>query len=116
VLYVLRISTCSIASFFERALFSHLPVLLTDYDSRTAWLGLAICLLAVLWNGQHPYRIGGVSRAAPYLIALASAALIALGAIVVYHDYPLSMDEYAAVFQSKVFASDTSCTATAQAH
>jgi hypothetical protein len=31
--------------------------------------------------------------------------LIALGTVVVYHDYPFSMDEYAAVFQSKIFAS-----------
>ena len=31
--------------------------------------------------------------------------MFALGAVVVYHDYPFSMDEYAAVFQSKIFAS-----------
>jgi hypothetical protein len=31
--------------------------------------------------------------------------LIALEAVVVYHDYPFSMDEYAAVFQAKIFAS-----------
>jgi hypothetical protein len=30
--------------------------------------------------------------------------MISLGAIVVYHDYPFSMDEYAAVFQAKIFA------------
>ena len=31
-------------------------------------------------------------------------AVIALGAVRVYHNYPFSMDEYAAVFQAKVFA------------
>jgi hypothetical protein len=41
----------------------------------------------------------------PYVIALASAALTACGAVLVYQNYPLSMDEYAAVFQSKIFAS-----------
>ncbi|MEO7206141.1 MAG: hypothetical protein ABI145_05000, partial [Steroidobacteraceae bacterium] len=36
---------------------------------------------------------------------MATVAALAVGALVVYHDYPLSVDEYAAVFQSKVFAS-----------
>ena len=34
-----------------------------------------------------------------------ASAVLALGAVLVYHDYPLSMDEYAAVFQAKIFAS-----------
>ncbi len=37
-------------------------------------------------------------------VAAASVVLFALGTVVVYRDYPLSMDEYAAVFQSKIFA------------
>jgi hypothetical protein len=37
-------------------------------------------------------------------VAAASVALFALGAVAVYHDYPLSMDEYAGVFQAKIFA------------
>ena len=80
--------------------------LLSVYDARTAWLALAICLLAALWKQSTPIiRLVEAVGQYPYSIAVASAALIALGAIVVYHDYPLSMDEYAAVFQSRVFAS-----------
>ncbi len=37
-------------------------------------------------------------------IALCSAVLLAAGTLFVYHDHPLSMDEYAAYFQSQVFA------------
>ena len=92
---------------FSRAHFSLIFwFLLTNYDSRTAWLAMAICLLAILWNRPAPIsRLVEFLGEHPHLIGLASTALIASGAIVVYHDYPLSMDEYAAVFQSKIFAS-----------
>ena len=80
--------------------------LLTVYDARTAWLALAICFLAALWRQPTLIvRLIDVVGQRPYSIALATVALIALGAIVVYHDYPFSMDEYAAAFQSKIFAS-----------
>jgi hypothetical protein len=80
--------------------------LLTEYDSRTAWLALAICLLAALWNRPAPLvRLVDLFGQHPYEIALANAALISCGAVLVYRNYPLSMDEYAAVFQSKIFAS-----------
>ena len=110
---VLLCATC-LAYFYllDRVLFSSahfspiFRLLLTDYDSRTAWLALAVCLLAALWNRSAPIlRLVEVFGRHPYRIALAGVALIALGAIVVYHDYPFSMDEYAAVFQSKIFAS-----------
>jgi hypothetical protein len=80
--------------------------LLIAYDSRTAWLALGICFLAAFWSRPAPV-LGLVEGIAfhPYIVAFASAVLIALGAIVVYHDYPFSMDEYAAVFQAKIFAS-----------
>jgi hypothetical protein len=80
--------------------------LLTRDDRRAAWLALLVCISAASWRrpgpilrlvdfiGQHPIGIGFVSVAA-----------LAIGALVIYHDYPLSMDEYAPVFQSKVFAS-----------
>lgn len=41
----------------------------------------------------------------PYSVALASMVVLGLSAILIYHDCPLSMDEYAAVFQAKIFAS-----------
>jgi hypothetical protein len=80
--------------------------LLTVYDARTAWLALVICLLAALWRRPTPVlKLVEAVGQHPSSAVLGSSALIALGAIVVYHDYPLSMDEYAAVFQSRIFAS-----------
>jgi hypothetical protein len=40
----------------------------------------------------------------PLLIAVIAALLLALGTLVIYHNHPLAMDEYAAYFQSRVFA------------
>jgi len=93
--------------FFSSAHFS--PIfrrLLTVEDFRAAWFGLAICLLAAAWLRPSPIlRLVDSLGQHPCLWALASAAMGILGAIVVYHGYPLSMDEYAAVFQAKIFAS-----------
>jgi hypothetical protein len=47
----------------------------------------------VQWAGDHPF-----------IIALTTGLLLALGTLVVYRNHPLSMDEYAAYFQSRVFA------------
>ena len=47
----------------------------------------------VQWAGDH-------SR----IIAATAALLCALGTLVIYHNHPLSMDEYAAYFQSRAFA------------
>jgi hypothetical protein len=80
--------------------------LLSFYDRPTAALGVLICLAALLWKRPAP-----LLRLADYLgshvvaTAAASAALFAVCAVGVYKNYPLSMDEYSAVFQSKVFAS-----------
>jgi hypothetical protein len=40
----------------------------------------------------------------PMVIAVITAPLLALGTLVIYHNHPLTMDEYAAYFQSRVFA------------
>ena len=40
----------------------------------------------------------------PVVIAVITASLLALGTLFVYHNHPLAMDEYAAYFQSRVFA------------
>jgi hypothetical protein len=45
------------------------------------------------WTGEHPLAI-----------ALVSTLLLAAGALIIYHNHPLSMDEYAAYFQSRAFA------------
>ena len=41
-----------------------------------------------------------------------TVAALALWTLIIYHNYPLSMDEYAAVFQSKIFASGDRCSAS----
>jgi hypothetical protein len=40
----------------------------------------------------------------PLVIAVTTALLLALGTLTIYHNHPLSMDEYAPYFQSRVFA------------
>jgi hypothetical protein len=47
----------------------------------------------VHWAGYHPISV-----------AVISASLLALGTLFIYHNHPLAMDEYAAFFQSRVFA------------
>ncbi|MEO7206686.1 MAG: hypothetical protein ABI356_03235 [Steroidobacteraceae bacterium] len=80
--------------------------LLTKHDLPAAWLALAIAIAALLWRWPAPIlRLVDFFGEHPIGIALATVAALAVGALVIYHDYPLSMDEYAAVFQSKVFAS-----------
>jgi hypothetical protein len=94
----------------DRILFSSLsfsPIfrVLLALDSRAAWIGLAICCLAALWSRPAPILrvVDFLSERAPW-VAAASAALFTVGTLAVYMDYPLSMDEYAAVFQAKMFA------------
>ncbi len=92
---------------FSSAHFSPIfRLLLGVYDSRTAWLALTICVLAAMWNRPEPMlKLADLLGNYPYSVALASVAMMGLGTILIYHDYPLSMDEYAAVFQAKIFAS-----------
>jgi hypothetical protein len=96
----------------DRILFSSVhfsPIfrfLLTKYDFTTAWLALGVCSLATLWNRPAPIlRFVDFIGRHPIGLALATMTGLSLLAIFVYHDYPLSMDEYAAVYQSQIFAS-----------
>jgi len=80
-------------------------VLFTFYDFSGALLALVILLLALFvpriegfarllrWLGEHPFIVGG-----------SVAVLLSLGTLFVYQNQPLSMDEFAAVFQGQVFA------------
>jgi hypothetical protein len=95
----------------DRLLFSAVrfsPIfrfLLTTYDFEAAWLALAVCIFAASWNRSAPtLRLVDFLGNHPVLLASASIFMLALGSLLVYHDYPLSMDEYAGAFQSKVFA------------
>ena len=79
--------------------------LLTSYDAETAWLSFAVCVLAAVWTKATPVlRLIDGMASRPLWVASLSVVAIALGAMTVYHRYPVSMDEYAAVFQARTFA------------
>jgi hypothetical protein len=69
-----------------------------------------VCVLLILVAALLGYRYLPARRIAqwagdqPLVIAVISALLLSLGTLVIYHNHPLSMDEYAASFQSRVFA------------
>ena len=81
-------------------------LLLTGYDVQVAWLAVAVSCLAALWNRPAPIlRSVDFLSDHPVGLVLVIVALTGLGSTFIYHSYPLCMDEYAALFQSKVFAS-----------
>ena len=101
-------SICSIALYSRAPIFRRfLACCLKRMTSgKVAWLALAVCLLGILWSRPEPVlRFVDFIGQHPKVIALAVSAALAIGALIIYHAYPLSMDEYAAVFQSKLFAS-----------
>ncbi|OGI40855.1 MAG: hypothetical protein A2V91_00720 [Candidatus Muproteobacteria bacterium RBG_16_64_10] len=79
--------------------------LLRYYDAHGNLLLLAVAVCAWLLRRQ-PAALAAVRFAAerPWTIAAALFPLLCLGSLHVYHAYPLSMDEYAAVFQAEAFA------------
>jgi len=84
------------------SIYSHL-LLFQDYYAVAPYaIVAALALLA-------PVRELGLRFAAwigghPGLVAVATTFALAAGSRFVYHAYPLSMDEYALVFQSQIFA------------
>ena len=79
--------------------------LFTALDSTGADCALLILAAAVLVKQAHAFRpllrwIG----THPYPLAALTFVVLCLGALLIYRDYPLSMDEYSAYFQSQVFA------------
>jgi hypothetical protein len=92
----------SVANPFELPIFRHL-ILFQDYY---ALLPFIVVLLAAL---APPVRRSGLRLAGwcgrhPGPLSLATVVLLAVGSHAVYHLHPLSMDEYTAVFQSRIFA------------
>lgn len=91
------------ARFSFAASFSYL---LTTGDSIGNWLLLMLAACAYLLR-RHAGAVLAAIRIAgsrPWLAAAILFPLLCLGSVGVYHDQPLSMDEYAAVFQAKAFA------------
>ena len=80
-------------------------VLFAHNDYPGAWCALLIPVVALLGSRYLPgRRMAQWAGDQPLVIAAATALLLALGTLVIYHNHPLSMDEYAAYFQSRVFA------------
>jgi hypothetical protein len=83
-------------------IFRHL--LMVD-DSKTAWLTLAVCIIAAFWKNAVPLlKVIDFVGLHITMVVTATVALLALGAVFIYHNDAFCMDEYAAVFQAKTFA------------
>jgi hypothetical protein len=79
--------------------------LLTVDDPKTAWLTFGACILAALWKNPAPLvRVVDSVGSNVNTVVLASVALFGLGALFIYQNNAFCMDEYAAVFQAKTFA------------
>ncbi len=78
--------------------------LLVD-DAKTTWLTLFVCLLAAFWKSPTPL-LKAVDFVGSHLITVViiAVALLGSGAFFIYHHKAFCMDEYAAVFQAKIFA------------
>ncbi len=74
-------------------------------DFNTAWLSLGICVAAACWKNPAPLvRLADLLGSRIAAVVVATVILGALGTVFIYHNVAFSMDEYAAVFQAKVFA------------
>jgi hypothetical protein len=79
-------------------------LLLVD-DFQTAWLSLGVCMLAALCRDPGPVlKVVDFIDSNMTAVAVATVALLGLGAVFVYQNNAFCMDEYAAVFQAKIFA------------
>jgi hypothetical protein len=80
-------------------------ILFAYKDYWAAACELLILVAAIFFASKIPVRtLLRVVGERPATVAAISAAILCAGAVAVYHDHPLSMDEYAAYFQSQVFA------------
>jgi hypothetical protein len=84
--------------------------LLTIHDLPAAWLMLAVLLFGywVAAGGKgNEVRADHLLRGLDhqrYPLAILLFGLLCIGSLTVYRNHPLSMDEYAAVFQAKIYA------------
>lgn len=87
---------------FGIPIFRHM-VLFQDFNVLLPFVGIlllallapsrALGLLAASWCGRNVWAV-----------ALVTTVVLAVGTHVVYHNHPLSMDEYSQLFQSAIFA------------
>lgn len=102
---LVHLALASAKSAAAQAAFSPAFSLLLGYDAHGNLLLLGIAAAAFALR-RRPLAPGAVQSVGgqPWLLAAAIFPLLGFGALRVYHDYPLSMDEYSSVFQAKVFA------------
>jgi len=67
-------------------------------------LGLIVVCAFALRDNSWVRNLVRYCEQAPWVVAGGVFALLCLGSIYAYHNHPLSEDEYAALFQAKVFA------------
>ena len=80
-------------------------VLFAYYDYPGTVCALLILVGALFGSRYLPaLRIVQWAGDQPLIIAVITALLLSLGTLVIYHNHPLTMDEYAAYFQSRAFA------------
>lgn len=94
------------ASFRDKAWLSPIfKTLFFTQDHAAAICALLILGAALLSSESLPgMRVLRWCGAHSTAIALASVVLLGVGSLAIYRDHPLAMDEYAAYFQSRVFA------------
>ena len=74
-------------------------------DNLPAFVALALLAAALIPDfGALGMRLASFCGSRPMAVASITTVCLCVGSIFVYRNYPLCMDEYAAVFQSKVFA------------
>src|SRR5258708_40198283 len=88
---------------FSSAQFSVIyRFLLIEYDRQYAWLGAGVCIFAAVLKEPRPIlKIVDFLARRPLATVVTAMIALAVCTIFVYHNRPLSMDEYAPVFQSK---------------
>ncbi|MGH8260576.1 MAG: hypothetical protein ACREUG_12930, partial [Steroidobacteraceae bacterium] len=80
-------------------------LLFTRYDYPAASALLLVLLASIFVSDSAPLRrIVHWLGTHPGTTAIAVAVILSAGTLVVYRNHPVSMDEYAALFQSRVFA------------
>ena len=87
---------------YSISVFWHL-LIVQDYWA--ALLTFGLLAMALLARRAEPTLVVVRTLARhPNIVAVVAFVAFSVGAVLVYHDYPLSMDEYSARFQSEIFA------------
>ena len=112
VFLAIGLTLCAVAFILDNAeprgrIFWHL---LTTHDLPAGWLMLGILAVGyalVIRGAGDSIRVEPMLLALDrqrYLVAIVLWAALCAGSVWIYRNHPLSMDEYAAAFQAKVFA------------